>query len=113
MHRGHTKGIPLVEEEIAEFGPADAHRVRQNGLEHGLEFARRAGDDLQHLGRCGLLLPARAYATQAAARGRARMPSASLPMPLEIFASGREDPCWPPELRIRRSPSIACQAEGV
>jgi hypothetical protein len=27
MHRGHTKGIPLVQEEIAEFCLADARGV--------------------------------------------------------------------------------------
>ena len=40
----------------AELGLADARRVLQHRLEHRLQFARRAGDDLQHLRGRGLLL---------------------------------------------------------
>src|SRR5262245_65428157 len=42
--------------EAAELGLANAHRVRQHGLEYRLELARRTGNDLQHLRGRGLLL---------------------------------------------------------
>ena len=47
---------PRSSKQIAELGLADARRVLQHGLEHRLQFARRTGDDLQHLGGRGLLL---------------------------------------------------------
>ncbi len=45
-----------VAEQDAELGRADAHRVFQHGLEHGLELAGGARDHAQHLGGRGLLL---------------------------------------------------------
>src|SRR5215470_3933582 len=42
--------------QYAELGLADAHRIRQYGLEHGLKLARRTGDDLKDFGSRGLLL---------------------------------------------------------
>ena len=41
--------LPSQQEQIAEVGFADAGRVRQHGVEHRLQLARRTGDDLQHL----------------------------------------------------------------
>src|SRR5262249_1582653 len=55
---------------------------------------------------------ARAYAPQASARARTRTPRASFPMPLEIFASGRDDPCWSPQAEGSADrQSIACRAD--
>ena len=34
---------------MTELGLANAHGVRQHGLEHGLKRAGRATDDAQHL----------------------------------------------------------------
>src|SRR5215468_5073378 len=39
----------FIEDQVAELRPADAGRVLQHGLEHRVEFAGRAGNDLQHL----------------------------------------------------------------
>jgi hypothetical protein len=36
--------ITFPKPEHAELGPAEAHRVRQHGVEHGLELAGRACD---------------------------------------------------------------------
>ena len=58
-HSEHCSRTPcaiLKTEQNTETGLADAHRIRQHGLEHGLKFAGRAGDDLQHVGGRGLLL---------------------------------------------------------
>ena len=51
-----AEGFSIVDVEGAELGLANARGVFQHGLEHRLEFARRAGDDLQHLRGRGLLL---------------------------------------------------------
>ena len=50
------KASPSQQIQGAELGLADARRVRQHGLEHRLQLAGRARDDLQHLGGRGLLL---------------------------------------------------------
>src|SRR5262249_49478887 len=55
-HRGNAERISLIEIQHAEFGLADAHRVLQHGLKHGLKLTGRAGNDLQDLGSRGLLL---------------------------------------------------------
>src|SRR5262249_21202829 len=51
-----AKAIAFIEVEHPELGPADASCARQHCLEHRLQFARRAADDLQHLRGRGLLL---------------------------------------------------------
>src|SRR5262249_52332776 len=57
VKRRGLEGISVVQIERAKLGSADAGCVLQHGLKHGLQIARRAGDDAQHL-RCGpLLLP--------------------------------------------------------
>ena len=38
----HAKGISVAQVEISEDGLTDARRIRQHGLEHGLQFAWRA-----------------------------------------------------------------------
>ena len=56
MHCDKPELASFKQCEIAELGLADAYRVRQHGLEHRLQLARRARDDLEHLGGRGLLL---------------------------------------------------------
>jgi hypothetical protein len=51
-----TERVFLIEKQVAELRVADADRVRQHGLEHWLEFTRRAADDLKDLGCRRLLL---------------------------------------------------------
>jgi hypothetical protein len=43
---------------IPEMGGANARRIFQNGLEHGLQFAWRTADYLEHFRCRGLLEPA-------------------------------------------------------
>ena len=50
------KGIAVAPETSAELGFADARRVCQHRLEHRLQLAGRARDDVQHLRGRGLLL---------------------------------------------------------
>ena len=57
VQRNASESIALIQVQIAELGAADAYRVGQHGREHRLQVARRAGDDLEHLGGRGLLLP--------------------------------------------------------
>src|SRR5262249_59215663 len=49
-------GATLEPPQIPEMGGANARRIFQNGLEHGLQFAWRTTDDLEHLRRRSLLL---------------------------------------------------------
>ena len=56
MHRNDAKCVSLAEIQIPELSVADARRVLQHRLEHGLQIAREAADDLQHLGGGRLLL---------------------------------------------------------
>ena len=56
MHRRHPKCFIFIKEKITKFCVADAHRVFQHCREHGFEFARRTGDDLQYFRGGGLLL---------------------------------------------------------
>ena len=51
-----AEASPSQRNSTAELGLADARRVLQHGLEHRLQIAGRAGDDLEHLGGRGLLL---------------------------------------------------------
>jgi hypothetical protein len=51
-----ANGIFFIEIQPAKFRVADAHRVAQHGLEHGLQISGRRADDLENLGsRCLLL----------------------------------------------------------
>src|SRR5262249_15437205 len=56
VQRGEPKRASIVQEQIAELGLADAHRIFQHRVEYRLQFARRAADDLEHVGGSGLLL---------------------------------------------------------
>ena len=55
QHGDRTGDAVFEPEHEPELGLADARRVLQHGLEHRIQIARRAGDDLQYL-RCGSLL---------------------------------------------------------
>src|SRR5262249_29107767 len=48
--------LAVVAEQRAEFSLADMNSVLQHGLKHRLKLTGRARNDLQHLGRRGLLL---------------------------------------------------------
>src|SRR5262249_17511274 len=56
VHRNDAKCGSLAEIQIPELSVADARRVLQHRLKHGLQIAREAADDLQHLGGGRLLL---------------------------------------------------------
>ena len=56
VKRNSAKRICAIEVQRAEPGLADAGRLLQHGLKHGLKLAWRAADDLQDLGGRGLLL---------------------------------------------------------
>src|SRR5262245_45018322 len=56
MHRHGAKRLPFGLKHDAELRAADTGRVRQHGLEHWCQFARRAGDDAKYLGGRSLLL---------------------------------------------------------
>jgi hypothetical protein len=49
VHGHCAEGICVAEVHCPELGLADAHRLRQHGLEYRLQLARRTADDLQHL----------------------------------------------------------------
>ena len=49
--------VTLAKKQARKPGVAQLRRVRQYGLEHGLQIAGRARDDAQHFGRRRLLLP--------------------------------------------------------
>jgi hypothetical protein len=42
MQRGYAESISLTNEQIAELRLAEPDSVRQDGLEYGLQLARRA-----------------------------------------------------------------------
>jgi hypothetical protein len=57
-HAEHGNRPPravLEAKQHAEAGFAEAHGIRQHGLEHGRELAGRPRNDPQHLRRRGLL----------------------------------------------------------
>ena len=72
VHRSHPESSSFGQEEIAEAGLADAHRVRQHALKHRLQLARRTGDDPQHLGGRGLVLQRLGKVLPASASSRVR-----------------------------------------
>ena len=47
---------PVDGVEVTELGFTQAHRPFENRVENGSEISRRGIDDLQYLGRSGLLL---------------------------------------------------------
>jgi hypothetical protein len=56
MQGDRAEGVSLAQEQVTEFGLADAGRALQHGLEHCLKLAGRTGDHPQHLGGRRLLL---------------------------------------------------------
>src|SRR3974377_1705154 len=57
MHRNGPNSISFRLKQDAEFGFTNAGCIRQHRVEHRLELAGRRTNDLEHLARCGLLLP--------------------------------------------------------
>src|SRR5262245_9952970 len=57
MEADTSELVTLAEKQARKLGVAQACRVRQHGIEDGLQFSRRARDDAQHLGGRSLLLP--------------------------------------------------------
>src|SRR5215467_6494771 len=56
VERLGAEGVSVVQIERAKLGLAEPRRVRQHGLEHRLQVAGRAADNLQYFrGRCLLL----------------------------------------------------------
>jgi len=51
----HAEAVSVAEIEIAELCLAKSHGVLQHRLEHRLQLAGRARNDLQHIGGRGLL----------------------------------------------------------
>ena len=56
MHGGHSHFASVIERQIAEPGLADAHRIRQHGLEDRLQPPRRTADHTENFRRSCLLL---------------------------------------------------------
>src|SRR5215510_4094114 len=56
VRRSDTKDLSIAEIQVSERSLANAHRVREYGLEDRLQLAGRAGDSSQHLRCCCLLL---------------------------------------------------------
>src|SRR5260370_548364 len=48
--------LPIPQIHRAKRRPTDTRGIFEHRAKHRLEFARGRTDDLQHLGRCGLLL---------------------------------------------------------
>ena len=48
--------VPLAESQHHVINPTNPGRALDNGVEHRLHVGRRAADDAEHLGRCGLML---------------------------------------------------------
>ena len=49
MHRSDPKCAFLVQQQISELGPEDAHRVFQQRLKYRLQFTGRRSDDFENL----------------------------------------------------------------
>jgi hypothetical protein len=56
VERLSTKRIPIAQIERTKLGPAYACRARQYGLKNRFKLPWRTADDVEHLGRCSLLL---------------------------------------------------------
>jgi hypothetical protein len=56
MQRSASEHIALVEQQGAETGLADAHRILKHGLEYRVQFTRRTADHLKYIRRSSLLL---------------------------------------------------------
>src|SRR5262245_7132720 len=56
VDRGNTGYVCIVQVQYGELCTTEPGRIRQHGLEHRLQLAGRAADDLQHLRGRRLLL---------------------------------------------------------
>ena len=54
--RNPPNSVPFDKVHRAEFGAANSRRVLQHALEHGIQVAGRAADNLKDFGRSGLPL---------------------------------------------------------
>src|SRR5688572_22047233 len=52
----YNRFVPLVESQQDVINAANPRRTLDNDVEHWLHVGRRATDDAEHLGRCGLML---------------------------------------------------------
>src|SRR6516165_6173500 len=66
MRGSELKRLPIAQVHIAEVSLADTGSVGEDRLEHGLQLAGRAADDLQHFRGCRLLLQRLAQLVQQA-----------------------------------------------
>ena len=48
--------VPLAEPQYHVIDPTNSCRALDDGIKHRLHVRRRAADDTEHLGRCGLML---------------------------------------------------------
>src|SRR5262249_52396016 len=67
VQRGRMERTSFEEMKCAELGFAQARRICQQSVKHGLQFARRTRNDMQHLRGRSLLLQRRGEV------GRARL----------------------------------------
>ena len=56
MGRDEMQSIAIPTKDIAEVGITNPRSILQHGREHWLKIARRAADNLKHLGGSRLLL---------------------------------------------------------
>src|SRR5262245_52235984 len=56
VNRSVTKDVSVIQVQRAELGTTKPSRVREHGLEHRLQLARRAANDTEDLGCRSLLL---------------------------------------------------------
>ena len=52
--RNHS--VPFAESQHHVINPTNPRRALDDGIEDRLHVRRRAADDAEHLGRCGLML---------------------------------------------------------
>src|SRR5215470_10526203 len=57
MEADTSELVTLAEKQPRKLGVAQACRVRQYGIEDGLQFSGRTADEFKHVGRLRLLLP--------------------------------------------------------
>src|SRR5215831_474215 len=68
MHRSDPKRAFLVQQQISELGPEDAHRVFQQRLKYRLQFTGRRSDDFENLSAREQLLQGLVPASRRVAR---------------------------------------------
>src|SRR5262249_52624780 len=107
VRRNGAKAVAFIEIKDAKLGLTKLRRVRQHRCEYRLQLAGRAGDDAQHLGGCGLLVPRLGKLARTRLKLLLELACVRLELlfrrslrflrPAELTHAGR------PKLRIRRS----------